>query len=93
MLSEEADVDIHALRRQGMTISEIARRTDNDRRTIRGYLNGDRVPGRRERAAPDAFDGTLFGRGAPPRPGDGRGRKPPHPWRPGHPVAWFHVAP
>jgi len=45
MLSEEDDVDIHALRRQGMTISEIARRTDHDRKTIRAYLKGDRVPG------------------------------------------------
>ncbi|MBX3194866.1 MAG: transposase [Microbacteriaceae bacterium] len=59
MLSEEDDVDIHALRRQGMTISEIARRTDHDRKTIRAYLNGDRVPGRRERAAPDSFDGFV----------------------------------
>ena len=59
MLSEEDDVDIHALRRQGMTISEIARRTDHDRKTIRAYLNGDRVPGRRERAAPDLFDAFV----------------------------------
>jgi transposase len=59
MLSEEDDVDIHALRRQGMTISEIARRTNHDRKTIRAYLNGDRVPGRRERAAPDAFDAFV----------------------------------
>jgi transposase len=40
MLSEEDDVDIHALKRQGMTISEIARRTDHDRKTIRAYLSG-----------------------------------------------------
>lgn len=59
MLSEEDDVDIHALRRQGMTISEIARRTDHDRKTIRAYLKGDRVPGRRERAAPDSFDAFV----------------------------------
>ena len=32
MLSEEDDVDIHALKRQGMTISEIACRTDHDRK-------------------------------------------------------------
>ena len=56
MLSEEDDVDIHALKRQGMTISEIARRTDHDRKTIRAYLAGDRVPGQRERAEPDTFD-------------------------------------
>ena len=55
MLSEEDDVDIHALKRQGMTISEIARRTDHDRKTIRAYLNGDRRPGVRAQA-PDPFD-------------------------------------
>jgi len=56
MLSEEDDVDIHALKRQGMTISEIARRTDHDRKTIRVYLAGQRTPGVRHRAAPDPFD-------------------------------------
>ena len=56
MLSEEDDVDIHALKRQGMTISEIARRTDHDRKTIRAYLAGGRTPGERKRADPDRFD-------------------------------------
>lgn len=56
MLSEEDDVDIHALKRQGMTISEIARRTDHDRKTIRAYLAGQRSPGTRIRAMPDPFD-------------------------------------
>ena len=56
MLSEEDDVDIHALKRQGMTISEIARRTNHDRKTIRAYLAGQRAPGQRKRAEPDAFD-------------------------------------
>lgn len=56
MLSEEDDVDIHALKRQGMTISEIARRTDHDRKTIRAYLSGQRAPGTRQRGAPDGFD-------------------------------------
>jgi transposase len=59
MLSEEDDVDIHALRRQGMTISEIARRTNHDRKTIRVYLSGQRTPGVRKRAAPDAFDAFV----------------------------------
>nr|WP_255579943.1 hypothetical protein [Cryobacterium sp. PAMC25264] len=39
-----------------MTISEIARRTDHDRKTIRAYLAGDRSPGVRRRAEPDPFD-------------------------------------
>ena len=56
MLSEEDDVGIHALKRQGTTISEIARRTDHDRKTIRAYLAGQRTPGVRQRAEPDAFE-------------------------------------
>ena len=59
MLSERSSVDIHALHRQGMTISEIARRTNHDRKTIRAYLAGERIPGRRQRAAPDSFDGFV----------------------------------
>lgn len=46
MLSEEDDVDIHVLKRQGMTISEIVRRTGHDRETIRTYLSGNAPPGR-----------------------------------------------
>ncbi|ARC58624.1 hypothetical protein AS850_16160 [Frondihabitans sp. 762G35] len=49
-------MDIHALKRQGMTISEIARRTNHDRKTIRSYLTGDRQPGQRDRSAPDPFE-------------------------------------
>jgi hypothetical protein len=56
MLSEEDDVDIHALKRQGMTISEIVRRTNHDRKSVRAYLAGQRVPGERKRAEPDPFD-------------------------------------
>ena len=63
MLSERSSVDIHTLQRQrqrqGMAISEIARRTNHDRKTIRAYLNGERTPGRRERASPDPFDGFV----------------------------------
>ncbi len=55
MLSERSSVDIHALHRQGFTISEIARRTEHDRKTIRAYLNGERQPGVRVQA-PDPFD-------------------------------------
>ena len=59
MLSERSSVDIHALNRQGMTISEIARRTHHDRKTFRAYLSGERTPGQRERAAPDPFDAFV----------------------------------
>ncbi|WP_438453405.1 IS21 family transposase [Streptomyces asiaticus] len=47
-------MDAHALRRQGWTISAIARHLGRDRQTIRDYLNGKTVPGER-RQAPDAF--------------------------------------
>ncbi|WP_234432682.1 IS21 family transposase [Streptomyces sp. MUSC 125] len=47
-------MDAHALRRQGWTISAIARHLGRDRKTIRAYLNGEIEPGRR-RQAPDAL--------------------------------------
>ncbi|MFJ9933891.1 Mu transposase domain-containing protein [Streptomyces virginiae] len=47
-------MDAHALRRQGWTISAIARHLGRDRKTIRAYLNGERTPGQR-REGPDAF--------------------------------------
>nr|WP_228535577.1 hypothetical protein [Nocardia sp. BSTN01] len=45
MLSLEGDVEVHALRDQGWSISAIARHTGLDRKTVRAYLNGERVPG------------------------------------------------
>ncbi|MFI5664082.1 Mu transposase domain-containing protein [Streptomyces sp. NPDC051684] len=54
MLTREEDVDAHALRRQGWSISAIARHLGRDRKTIRAYLNGEQEPGRR-RQSPDAF--------------------------------------
>lgn len=55
MLTWRDDVEIHALRERGWSISAIARHLDRDRKTVRAYLNGDREPGRRARAAPDAL--------------------------------------
>jgi transposase len=49
MLTWEDDVDIHALHRQGWTISAIARHTGRDRKTVRAYLTGSRTPGVRAR--------------------------------------------
>lgn len=57
MLSQEEHVEVMALVRQGWTISAIARHTGRNRRTVRAYLRGDRQPGQRRRAAPDAFAG------------------------------------
>lgn len=59
MLTEEDDVDISALKRQGMTISEIARRTNHDRKTVRAYLAGDRQPGKRAPSGPDPFEAFV----------------------------------
>ena len=57
MLTREEDVDAHALRKQGWTISAIARHLGRDRKTVRAYLNGERVAGER-----DAGRGKLVGR-------------------------------
>lgn len=51
MLTQEDDVDIHALRKRGWSISAIARH----RKTVRDYLNGKRVAGQRKPVGPDPF--------------------------------------
>ena len=45
MLTWENDVEATALRSQGWTISAIARHLGHDRKPIRDYLDGKRVPG------------------------------------------------
>src|SRR5680860_1038033 len=55
MLTREDDIDVHALRRQGWTISAIARHLGKDRKTIRAYLSG-REAGVRARSWADRFD-------------------------------------
>ena len=55
MLTWEEDVQAHALRGQGWTISAIARHLGRDRKTIRAYLRGERTPGARARRTPDPF--------------------------------------
>ena len=56
MLTQEEDVEIHALRKRGWTISEIARHTGRDRKTIRAYLSGEHQSGVRAAVEPDPFD-------------------------------------
>ena len=56
MLTWEDDVEVHALRKRGWSISAIARHTGRDRKTIRGYLSGERTPGVRTRPLADPFD-------------------------------------
>lgn len=55
MLTQEDDVDAHALRKRGWSISAIARHLGHDRKTISAYLNGDRSAGVRARAGEDRF--------------------------------------
>jgi transposase len=55
MLSWEEDVEAAALYEQGWTITAIANHLGRDRKTIRAYVAGQRVPGQRRAAAPDAF--------------------------------------
>ena len=55
MLTWEDDLEIHALRKRGWSISAIARHTKTNRRTVRNYLNGVTTPGVRKPAAVDAF--------------------------------------
>ena len=45
MLTQGEDVEAHALRERGWSISAIARHLERDRKTVRLYLNGAREPG------------------------------------------------
>ena len=56
MLTQEDDVDAHALFKRGWTISAIARHLGHDRKTIRAYLNGERAAGVRAPAGTSGFD-------------------------------------
>jgi len=56
MFTWEDDVEVHALRKRGWTISAIARHTGRDRKTVRDYLSGKRTPGVRARPGPDPFE-------------------------------------
>jgi transposase len=56
MLTQEEDVEIHALKERGWSVSEIARHTGRDRKTVRAYLSGEREPGVRAAVAADPFD-------------------------------------
>ncbi len=55
MLTEEDDVEIHALKARGWTTAAIARHTGRDPKTIRKYLNGEGAR-RRRRPAPSCLE-------------------------------------
>jgi transposase len=56
MFTQEEDVEVHALRKRGWSISAIARHVGRNRRTVRNYLNGVTEPGTRKRLAENPFD-------------------------------------
>ncbi len=53
MLTQGEDVEVHALRQRGWTVSAIARHLGRDPKTVRAYLSGQRQPGRRASSRPD----------------------------------------
>jgi transposase len=56
MLTWEEELEAEALFKRGWTISAIARHLGRDRKTVRAYLSGQRVPGVRRRATPQVFE-------------------------------------
>jgi transposase len=56
MLTWEEELEAEALFKRGWTITAIARHLGRDRKTIRAYLSGERVPGVRRRATPEVFE-------------------------------------
>ncbi len=56
MFSTGDDVEAHALRQRGWTISAIARHLGRDRKTVRDHLTGKREPGVRRRIEPDPLE-------------------------------------
>ena len=55
MFSVGDDVEADALFKRGWTVSAIARHLERDRKTVRSYLSGERIPGVRLPARPDAL--------------------------------------
>jgi transposase len=55
MFTQGEDVEAHALRQRGWSVSAIARHMGRNRRTVRAYLSGERQPGKRRPAGSDGF--------------------------------------
>ena len=56
MLTHGEDVEAHALKQRGWTISAIARHLGRDRKTVRAYINGERTPGIRQSSKDDPLE-------------------------------------
>ena len=59
MITHGEDVEIHAVRTQGWSISAIARHLGLDRKTVRAHLGGERQAGVRASSAADPFDAVA----------------------------------
>jgi transposase len=62
MLTEEDDVEIHALARRGWNVSAIARHTGRDRKTVRRYLAGQGPSREPASSCLERFRGYLLAR-------------------------------
>jgi transposase len=62
MLTQEDDVEIHALARRGWSVSAIARHTGRDRKTVRKYLAESVAARRRAPSCVEPFRGYLEAR-------------------------------
>ncbi|WP_160311266.1 hypothetical protein [Streptacidiphilus anmyonensis] len=56
MLTFEEATEAKAMHASGWSISKIARHLNHDRKTIRSYLTGQRVPGVRRCSGPDTLE-------------------------------------
>lgn len=56
MITKEEDVEAHALRQRGWSISVIARHLGRDRETVRVHLKGEREAGARTPSEPDPLE-------------------------------------
>lgn len=59
MITHGEDVELHALRAQGWSISAIARHLGLDRKTVRAHLAGERQAGARRSSRSDPFDAVA----------------------------------
>ena len=59
MITHGEDVEIHALHKQGWSISAIARHLGLDRKTVRAHLAGERQAGVRRSSAVNPFDAVA----------------------------------
>ncbi len=56
MITREEELEAQALHARGWSISAISRHLGIDRKTVRGYLRGERTPGQRARSTPEVFE-------------------------------------